>query len=169
MDKDWGTEIESEVVPESSVTRQTWVLSIRCIEEARDEVLRRALAMHREIIKWHAVSNPEWPGDSRFWLGNLLSNWLVQCSTENSVVNQSINRHLACFHDKCTDKIFWDAASKSIINKSISLQPISECDESINELIDQITVDRWPVPQGHRPVRATGAAMAVAVTLLEVR
>lgn len=51
MDKDWGTEIESEVVPESSVTRQTWVLSIRCIEEARDEVLRRALAMHREIIK----------------------------------------------------------------------------------------------------------------------
>ncbi|GMS79302.1 hypothetical protein PENTCL1PPCAC_1477 [Pristionchus entomophagus] len=48
------------------------------------------------------------------------------------------------------------------------LQPISECDESINELIDQITVDRWPVPQGHRPLRATGAAMAVAVTLLEV-
>lgn len=47
------------------------------------------------------------------------------------------------------------------------LQPISECDESINELIDQITVDRWPVPQGHRPLRATGAALAVAVTLLE--
>lgn len=48
------------------------------------------------------------------------------------------------------------------------LQPISDCDESINNLIDQITVDRWPVPQGHRPVRATGAALAVAVTLLEV-
>ncbi|CAB3396773.1 unnamed protein product [Caenorhabditis bovis] len=47
------------------------------------------------------------------------------------------------------------------------LQPISECDESINDLIDQITVDRWPVPQGHRPLRATGAALAVAVTLLE--
>lgn len=47
------------------------------------------------------------------------------------------------------------------------LQPIGECDESINELIDQIVVDRWPVPQGHRPLRATGAAMAVAVTLLE--
>ncbi|CAO4382593.1 unnamed protein product [Caenorhabditis nigoni] len=47
------------------------------------------------------------------------------------------------------------------------LQPISECDDSINDLIDQITVDRWPVPQGHRPLRATGAALAVAVTLLE--
>nr|CDJ97004.1 Sec23 Sec24 trunk region domain containing protein [Haemonchus contortus] len=47
------------------------------------------------------------------------------------------------------------------------LQPISECDESINDIIDQISVDRWPVPQGHRPLRATGAALAVAVTLLE--
>ncbi|CAI2352439.1 unnamed protein product [Caenorhabditis sp. 36 PRJEB53466] len=47
------------------------------------------------------------------------------------------------------------------------LQPISECDESINDLIDQISVDRWPVPQGHRPLRATGAALAVAVTLIE--
>uniref|UniRef100_A0A1I7U4G3 Protein transport protein SEC23 n=1 Tax=Caenorhabditis tropicalis TaxID=1561998 RepID=A0A1I7U4G3_9PELO len=47
------------------------------------------------------------------------------------------------------------------------LQPISECDESINDLIDQISVDRWPIPQGHRPLRATGAALAVAVTLLE--
>ncbi|KJH50616.1 Sec23/Sec24 trunk domain protein [Dictyocaulus viviparus] len=47
------------------------------------------------------------------------------------------------------------------------LQPISECDESINDIIDQITVDRWPVAQGHRPLRATGAALSVAVTLLE--
>ncbi|VDM70891.1 unnamed protein product, partial [Strongylus vulgaris] len=35
------------------------------------------------------------------------------------------------------------------------------------DIIDQISVDRWPVPQGHRPLRATGAALAVAVTLLE--
>lgn len=48
------------------------------------------------------------------------------------------------------------------------LQPISEADESINDLIDQISIDRWPVAQGNRPLRATGAAMAVAVTLLEV-
>uniref|UniRef100_A0A914UX91 Protein transport protein SEC23 n=1 Tax=Plectus sambesii TaxID=2011161 RepID=A0A914UX91_9BILA len=48
------------------------------------------------------------------------------------------------------------------------LQPVNECDMSINDLIEQIQPDRWPVPQGHRPVRATGAALSVAVTLLEV-
>ncbi|PAV65308.1 hypothetical protein WR25_13039 [Diploscapter pachys] len=47
------------------------------------------------------------------------------------------------------------------------LQPISDCEDSINDLIDQISADRWPIPQGHRPLRATGAALAVAVTLLE--
>ncbi|KHJ83717.1 Sec23/Sec24 trunk domain protein [Oesophagostomum dentatum] len=57
------------------------------------------------------------------------------------------------------------APQHSTFNKF--LQPISECDESINDIIDQISVDRWPVPQGHRPLRATGAALAVAVTLLE--
>uniref|UniRef100_A0A915BSI6 Protein transport protein SEC23 n=4 Tax=Parascaris univalens TaxID=6257 RepID=A0A915BSI6_PARUN len=48
------------------------------------------------------------------------------------------------------------------------IQPISDCDMSINDLIEQIQSDRWPVPQGHRPLRATGSALAVAVTLLEV-
>jgi len=48
------------------------------------------------------------------------------------------------------------------------LQPVSECEASINDLIEQIQTDRWPVPQGQRPLRATGAALAVAVTLLEV-
>ncbi|VDK45353.1 unnamed protein product [Anisakis simplex] len=48
------------------------------------------------------------------------------------------------------------------------IQPINDCDQSINDLIEQIQPDRWPVPQGHRPIRATGSALAVAVTLLEV-
>jgi protein transport protein SEC23 len=39
---------------------------------------------------------------------------------------------------------------------------------SINDLIEQIQPDRWPVAQGARPLRATGAALSVAVTLLEV-
>ncbi|VDM39854.1 unnamed protein product [Toxocara canis] len=51
---------------------------------------------------------------------------------------------------------------------STYFQPISDCDMSINDLIEQIQPDRWPVPQGHRPLRATGSALAVAVTLLEV-
>uniref|UniRef100_A0AAF5PU80 Protein transport protein SEC23 n=1 Tax=Wuchereria bancrofti TaxID=6293 RepID=A0AAF5PU80_WUCBA len=48
------------------------------------------------------------------------------------------------------------------------LQPISDCEVSVNDLIEQTVPDRWPVPQGHRPLRATGSALAVAVTLLEV-
>ncbi|CAD5233025.1 unnamed protein product [Bursaphelenchus xylophilus] len=47
------------------------------------------------------------------------------------------------------------------------LQPLSECEQTINDLIEQIISDRWPIPQGHRPLRATGSALAVAVTLLE--
>uniref|UniRef100_A0AC35UIJ3 Protein transport protein SEC23 n=1 Tax=Rhabditophanes sp. KR3021 TaxID=114890 RepID=A0AC35UIJ3_9BILA len=47
------------------------------------------------------------------------------------------------------------------------LQPISECDNSINNLIDQLQPDRWPVNKGMRPQRATGSAFSVAVSLLE--
>jgi len=47
------------------------------------------------------------------------------------------------------------------------LQPISECDMSINELIENLQPDGWPVAKGKRPQRATGAALNVAVTLLE--
>lgn len=48
------------------------------------------------------------------------------------------------------------------------LQPIKTCDMFINDLIDDIQPDPWPVPQGHRHVRATGTALSVAITLLEV-
>lgn len=48
------------------------------------------------------------------------------------------------------------------------LQPIHQCDMWMNDLIEQIQPDPWPVAQGNRPLRATGAALAVAVTLLEV-
>lgn len=63
----------------------------------------------------------------------------------------------------------WPYPRRPFTSAQCLFQPISECDESINDIIDQINVDRWPVPQGHRPLRATGAALAVAVTLLEVR
>ncbi|CAK5036267.1 unnamed protein product [Meloidogyne enterolobii] len=57
-------------------------------------------------------------------------------------------------------------AAQNLQNKF--LQPISECEVSIGELIDKIQTDRWPVPQGNRPLRAIGAALSVAITLLEV-
>uniref|UniRef100_A0A915EK87 Protein transport protein SEC23 n=1 Tax=Ditylenchus dipsaci TaxID=166011 RepID=A0A915EK87_9BILA len=41
------------------------------------------------------------------------------------------------------------------------IQPISDCETSICELIEQIQPDRWPVPQGHRPDKLpnTGARL----------
>lgn len=48
------------------------------------------------------------------------------------------------------------------------LQPLKVCDMFINDLIEELQPDPWPVNQGQRHVRATGAALSVAVTLLEV-
>lgn len=48
------------------------------------------------------------------------------------------------------------------------LQPVSECDSVLTDIIEQLTRDLWPTPQGKRPLRATGAALSIAVSLLEV-
>jgi len=48
------------------------------------------------------------------------------------------------------------------------LQPLRTCDLFINDLIEDLEPDPWPVPQGQRHVRATGTALSVAITLLEV-
>ncbi|TKR69803.1 hypothetical protein L596_021908 [Steinernema carpocapsae] len=45
---------------------------------------------------------------------------------------------------------------------------VGVCEAYLLERLEQVQEDRWHVPQGRRPLRATGAAMAVAVTLLEV-
>lgn len=47
------------------------------------------------------------------------------------------------------------------------LQPVSECDMSLTDIIEELQPDPWPVAQGKRPLRATGAAVSVAVSLLE--
>jgi protein transport protein SEC23 len=47
------------------------------------------------------------------------------------------------------------------------LQPVSECDMSLTDIIEELQADPWPVAQGNRPNRSTGAAMSVAVGLLE--
>ena len=48
------------------------------------------------------------------------------------------------------------------------LQPVSQCDSVLTDIIEQLTRDLWPTPQGKRPLRATGAALSIAVSLLEV-
>lgn len=43
------------------------------------------------------------------------------------------------------------------------------CDMSLTDLLGELRRDPWPVPQGKRSVRSTGAALSVAIGLLEVR
>ncbi|KAK9703143.1 Sec23/Sec24 helical domain [Popillia japonica] len=47
------------------------------------------------------------------------------------------------------------------------LQPVSNCEMSLNDLIGELQRDPWPVAQGKRPLRSTGAALSIAVGLVE--
>ncbi|GAV00548.1 hypothetical protein RvY_11379 [Ramazzottius varieornatus] len=47
------------------------------------------------------------------------------------------------------------------------IQPVEKCRESLADVIDQLQKDPWPTTAGKRPLRATGAALGIAVSLLE--
>lgn len=47
------------------------------------------------------------------------------------------------------------------------LQPIKKCDMPLTDLLGELQRDPWPVPQGKRALRSTGAALSIAVGLLE--
>ncbi|GIY89428.1 protein transport protein Sec23A [Caerostris extrusa] len=47
------------------------------------------------------------------------------------------------------------------------LQPVSKCDMSLTDLLEELQRDPWPVTQGKRPLRSTGVALSIAVGLLE--
>ena len=40
---------------------------------------------------------------------------------------------------------------------------------SLTDLLGELQRDPWPVPTGKRPLRSTGAALSIAVGLLEVQ
>merc|ERR1719199_2025767 len=48
------------------------------------------------------------------------------------------------------------------------LLPVSECEFTLNSLLDDLSRDAWPVGAERRPFRCTGAALSVAIGLLEV-
>jgi protein transport protein SEC23 len=48
------------------------------------------------------------------------------------------------------------------------IQPLSACDMSLTDLLGELQRDPWPVQQGRRPLRSTGAALSIAIGLLEV-
>uniref|UniRef100_A0A182THA3 Protein transport protein SEC23 n=1 Tax=Anopheles melas TaxID=34690 RepID=A0A182THA3_9DIPT len=47
------------------------------------------------------------------------------------------------------------------------LQPLHKCDMALTDLLGELQRDPWPVPQGKRYLRSTGAALSIAVGLLE--
>ena len=49
------------------------------------------------------------------------------------------------------------------------LQPIKTCDMYLTDLLSEIQRDPWPVTLGKRPLRSTGAALSIAIGLLEVK
>lgn len=48
------------------------------------------------------------------------------------------------------------------------VQSLERCDMSITELMSQLQHDPWPVQTGKRPTRCTGAAISVAIGMMEV-
>lgn len=47
------------------------------------------------------------------------------------------------------------------------VQSVSECELLLQDIISELRRDPWPIQTGHRPLRATGAAIAIAVGILE--
>ncbi|PNY13181.1 transport protein SEC23-like [Trifolium pratense] len=46
------------------------------------------------------------------------------------------------------------------------LLPASDCEYTLNTLLEELQRDQWPVPPGKRPARCTGVALSVAAGLL---
>ena len=47
------------------------------------------------------------------------------------------------------------------------LLPVSECEFTLNSILDDLQPDPWPVKSGNRPQRCLGTALNVGVALLE--
>jgi protein transport protein SEC23 len=48
------------------------------------------------------------------------------------------------------------------------LVPVSECEFALSSILDDLQNDPWPVEPFHRPLRCVGAAMNLAVGMLEL-
>ncbi|KAI9500626.1 GTPase-activating protein S23 [Coemansia spiralis] len=47
------------------------------------------------------------------------------------------------------------------------VQPVEQCEFTLTSILEQLQRDPWPVPNDKRPLRSTGAAVAVAVGMME--
>ncbi|KAL6970904.1 Protein transport protein S23 E [Sarracenia purpurea var. burkii] len=46
------------------------------------------------------------------------------------------------------------------------LLPASECEYTLDSLLDELGTDQWPIPPGNRPLRCTGVALSIAAGLV---
>jgi protein transport protein SEC23 len=46
--------------------------------------------------------------------------------------------------------------------------PLQQCEFALTSVLEQLPRDPWPVKSDERPQRATGVAVQVAISLLEV-
>ncbi|KAI3963008.1 hypothetical protein MKX01_029234 [Papaver californicum] len=55
-----------------------------------------------------------------------------------------------------------------VANSGVSrfLLPASDCEYTLNSVLDELQADQWPVQPGHRAARCTGVALGVAAGLL---
>ncbi|MCL4150283.1 UNVERIFIED_CONTAM: hypothetical protein GTU68_008836, partial [Idotea baltica] len=48
------------------------------------------------------------------------------------------------------------------------LQPVQSCEMALTDILADLRRDPWPIATGKRSLRATGAALSIAIGLLEV-
>jgi len=60
------------------------------------------------------------------------------------------------------------AGQARVVADNRFLCPLSQCDYVLSNIIEDLLPDPFPVPDLQRPIRRTGAALSIALSLLEV-
>jgi len=88
-----------------------------------------------------------------------------------SSLNQQMPHQMNAPHVAPTQPQMMNTATGQMMkikNKStLFISPISQCEPIFKQVINQLQRDPWPVSQGKRAIRSTGAALSIAISLLE--
>jgi hypothetical protein len=64
----------------------------------------------------------------------------------------------------------WEDLADDVYARGVRfLLPVQQCEFTLTTVLEELQRDPWPVANQKRPTRSTGAALTVAVGLLEVR
>lgn len=87
---------------------------------------------------------------------------LVCLNSKHNNNNKLMYHQTGIFQVKLLFLLFWCEYFHRFI------QPVQNCDVNMSDLLNELLKDPWPVSQGMRPLRSTGMALSIAVSLLEV-